>query len=290
MKNKVIFVALLKCAGSIVGTWCTVLQVLPLMKITPPAFMHNIAMLLLVVFFAILVYSFYLLFREIRKDYRIRDSEKSICIRIGNILRVRKASILIGVNDELTCTDNRIGENSIHRKLMRSKNGKNIELLFEQAKKTMQIGEKNRAPYGYAFANSPETGEKDYIFLVMSTIYADNNIRTSPENLAKAIRGFFDMENELTVKNGCVHMPIIGSGPAGVSLTMEQIIRLIACEYVNHSLTEPSHQITRLAIQIRWKDIHRVNIMEIVKAIAWMTENCCCLTPLQIKLGASTRS
>ncbi|MCE5342452.1 MAG: hypothetical protein LLF96_02530, partial [Eubacteriales bacterium] len=86
MKNKELLYSFLKCSGATLGTWCTVMQLLPLMHKQVPSFMQNLVHLIAVILFVTLVYFSFIVSRVILKTHKIHNSEREIRLCIGNLL------------------------------------------------------------------------------------------------------------------------------------------------------------------------------------------------------------
>ncbi len=265
-----LFGQIMKTGFGILGGWWTVIELLNYQSISVPQFIKTPWCVLCIAIALTSVYYLLPLFKVIH----VKESDCELCVRPGNILKKKNATIVVGINDILSCDRTIIGENSIHYQLMQKKYSRQVEDRLNEARLSLN-GQK--AKYGTVFSVNAANYNKFFIFLVMSNISKPGIIDTKAEDLCRAITDLFKQESSLTIKNNKLFIPIIGTGPAGVGITKYNMIKAIACAYCLHR-SRDGHNITRLTIKIRWKDYLNLDIVSIIRDLQWMAKNCCCIS------------
>lgn len=266
-----------KVAFSAIGFWWTALQGINITGLTVPSWLKD-PLFGCICFGSILILTLvYRNFRLLWSNIHIRDSVCEIRVRAGNLLKVHGGSIAIGINNELSCDLRRIGQNSLHSQLLKQ----NVELQkFIEGIFKEQINPNKSTngifPNGHAFTTPKKVGKCHCTFLVMSSILHDQVIQTSPETLREAFLRFFDAVSALPVPDGKLAMPIIGSGPAGVNLSEEQILEMIACAFIC-KIPRDNIQIRQLTFVVRPRDLHRLNLPLLEQNLRQIADHCCYL-------------
>ena len=282
MKQIMHWVSLLIKNGFIIlGGWWTLIQILNNQHIdVPPVIAAPWNVLYVTIFCTIAIY-----FLPLFSVLRMHNSDRELCIRPGNILRKRNSSIVIGINDTLSCDLNDIGEHSIHHQLLKLDVDDKIKQCFNDQKTSDKqtaaseqnaSGETKKWKYGYLFTCDVSRKNQSFVFLVMSSLHKPGTVLTNPRDLQKSITQLFQSENDYVIKRGHLVIPLIGTGSAGVEMTKHDVIKMIACTYCSRTPGD-CHGITRLTIKIQWRDYLKMNIHSIIKELKWIAENCCCL-------------
>ncbi len=273
----VLFWQALKVALGAIGFWWTALQGIACMGLTAPAWLRDPLVGLIGLPLMILITLLYRKYRLLWSSIHVHGSICEIHVRVKSLLKVRGGSIAIGINNELSCDTHRIGENSLHSQLMQleTEKEKSIENAFD-AQRGTHADINGIFPNGYTFTATEKVGGHQCFFLVMSNIITDHVIQTSPDTLREAFLSFFEAVQTLDVSEAKLAMPIIGSGPAGVNLTEEQILEMIACAFLCQ-MPRNSVQIRQLTFVVRPRDLHRLNLPLLEHNLRNIAEHCCYL-------------
>ena len=272
-----LFIQTCKVALSAVGFWWASLQGIACMGFTVPSWLKDPLVGLIGLPVIILATLLYRIFRLLWSNIHVHGSICEIRVRATSLLKVRGGSIAIGINNELSCDTHRIGENSLHSQLLKLETDqeKPIENAFD-AQRGTHSDAKGIYPNGTTFTTSEKVGGHQCFFLVMSNIITDHVIQTSPEALREAFLRFFDAVKTLPVSEAKLAMPIIGSGPAGVNLTEEQILEMAACAFLCQ-MPRNYVQIRQLTFVVRPRDLYRLNLPLLEQNLRTIAEHCCYL-------------
>lgn len=257
-----------------VGAWWSLLQGMELIHTEVVPWLRSPLVGLCLFVAVALATLFFSLFGLLWRIVRLKNSNRTLRVRVGDILKTRDSSILIGVNDALTCQRKQIGFHSIHRQLLNIDNEDRVETAFEDERKKPENANLIKFPYGYTFCTELHGDQAHYIFLVMSTIEEHQVIDTTPADLRIAINTFFANAKHLPVKNGGVTLPMIGAGSADVEMEEESIIKMIACAFITHK-PKGCKQIRNLTVKVRLRDLKRINLARLERDLRWMAGNCC---------------
>lgn len=266
-----------KVALSAIGFWWTALQGITCMGLTIPLWLKDPLVGLIGLPVIILLTLAYRIFRLLWSNIHVHGSICEIRVRVKSLLKVRGGSIAIGINNELSCDTHRIGQNSLHSQLMKLETvqEKPIEKAFD-AQRGTHADINGIFPNGYTFTAAEKVGGLQCFFLVMSNIITDHVIQTSPDTLREAFLRFFEAVKTLDVSEAKLAMPIIGSGPAGVNLTEEQILEMAACAFLCQ-MPRNYVQIRQLTFVVRPRDLHRLNLPLLEHNLRNIAEHCCYL-------------
>lgn len=135
-----------------------------------------------------LIYSIWEIFFE-----KFQIGDKTIHIRIGNILKKTGGNIMIGVNEQLITDPAVIGPSSIHRQLLDMYPGQksHVEAIFQKQGKK---GQKNSAENSFF---QGKVGGKPIIFLPMSDINEQRVVTT------KAKKSVGNLLSCSAIRGGC---------------------------------------------------------------------------------------
>lgn len=190
--------------------------------------------------------------------YKIDDIR--IIIMVHDIFRIRNGVNVIGINNQLCTQVDKIGENSIHSKMI-DKYGKEVMRdVFVKGKEKIRNGKKYF---------QDKIKNKDFLFLPMSNV-DDGAASTTITIVNDALKNIFENQEYLRLPNGKINIPIIGTGAAGINLSKEDVIKLIIENYLdfkNKSGEEDNSKIKVLNIIVYWKDILNIDWLELNR---WM--------------------
>lgn len=116
----------------------------------------------------------YVLKKDFFPTYKYKD--KKIEIRVGNILKCKKGTIVVGVNHQLKTLAKDIGESSIHKQLIDKYGEEKINVIFETHK---------NGPNRQQTFFQGEVDILDIIFIKMSDWIGEQRVVTSTKDLEK---------------------------------------------------------------------------------------------------------
>lgn len=210
----------------------------------------------------------YLLINEVFTVHKFSDW--SISVKPGNILKKANGNIIIGVNSDLKTTEDVIAPSSIHMQLLKEKpeNAETLKNIFESHR---QSSSSDRLFF------QGEVNGKGIIFLVMSDLIDAKIACTTVKQVEGALQELFEHQNALHIIDGTVYCPLLGTGQAGVSLTLQEAVLLIVKNYLKHCgcLSEDdTDKIKRLNIIVNVKQIFKIDWIALNEEIGLMIKQC----------------
>ena len=210
----------------------------------------------------------YLLKNEVFPSHKFDD--KLITVRAGNILKKKKGNIIVGINKSMETSEDLIASGSIHMQLLKENENNAVEME--------QIFERHRQ------GNDPdelffqgEVNGKDIIFLVMSDLSGAQTAATSKSQVEEGLQELFSHQHVVHITNGTVYCPVLGTGQAGLSLTMHDTVILIVKNFLNYCRcrgVEDADKIKRLKIIVYTKQMLCIDWIALNKEIGFMIERC----------------
>lgn len=199
---------------------------------------------------------------------RIPNTDRTVCIRFGDILRRRKGRIVVGVNDTLSYSASQIGSKSIHNQLIRKFGIAWVQRVFERQK---QADPRARYPYGYCFsANAPDG--RLFLFTVMSELTADGVPTTQLAGIRQVIHTLFGSDS-FRCENNRLYMPLLGTGSAALQFSKQQLAEQIAFEFIR-SQNGVCSAVHELVIVFRWRDYAKVSLEALKAGVRQIAARC----------------
>ncbi len=256
------------------GVAWTVFEVFDHWKINPLPEKCQLPIFLAVIFVTLICYALCDIWQVFFFSCKIGSSCK-IRIRIGNILKKKNGTILIGINNELDTNPRRIGDGSIHEQLISKQKDNSLLNEFEKERKQIE----SLAEMGHSFPW--QDGQQSYLFLVMSSLTQAHVPKARSSDLLTAMRKLFDSQDSLVIQSRTLYVPVIGTGEAAVRLSHADVIKLIAREYIiseARSTPENPQRIQTLEIVVYGKDFFNIGFIaewhSLCQDIRTMAEQC----------------
>lgn len=198
------------------------------------------------------------------------SDDKTICIRVGDILKKCDGSIIVGVNEQLNTAPDEIGLSSIHRQLVRNEKAlASMEQIFER-----QRAKPAKERRGF-FQGDVE--HKHMIFLPMSSLRENQVVTTKTSLVSKGLTDLFRNQGRLRIENQTVFCPLLGTGEAGMHLSREETIKMIVRIYLQccgKMTSESADKIKHLEIIVYPKDFGEIDWVRLKQELAFMISNC----------------
>lgn len=229
----------------------------------------NIWILLIPAILLSTIYGIYTIYSKFFPVYKFDD--KMLCIKIGNILKQKNGNILIGINEQLETSKDKIGVQSIHMQLLKE-NQKNEQ----QIKKSFDEFRKKNPGKRHGFFQA-DIGGKKCIFLIMSTIERPKAVSTSAGRIYEELISLLNGQEHLSINNHRVYVPLLGTGEAGVRMPKDAMILLIVSAFLRSCVnTNDKHtdKIKQVNIIVHYKDVWDINWYEVDKKIKILVEGC----------------
>ncbi|MBO4305952.1 MAG: hypothetical protein J5890_02065 [Clostridia bacterium] len=224
-------------------------------------------------------YALKLCFNMFFKKHGISDSRKTVGVRVSDILKCKRGTILVGMNDTLCCDMSVIGDNSIQYQLLkkyRKKYGTEwMESACEKERRKFKEGE--HVPMGYTFTVKTPDNNMDILFMVVATFDGNNMPESSEQDVRNALKKLFAASDFRCVKN-TLYMPVIGTGRLGLPISKQKTAENIAFDFIKSDCsTNKSKAIYELIITIHpasLKDINLYKLHEKIKHFAQYCNDC----------------
>ena len=165
---------------------------------------------------------------RIYKNYSFTCSvgdQGELCIKYGNLLHQKRSSIVVNINNEIRTPQKPNG--SLHWKIVSGRGGEDFRKGLEEERKNLN-GQK--APMGYIIDLNHK--RKHVLFLVSATLHEKGKSMSNPDDLMKAYHELFSNQAGFQAKNHTMSIPVSGTGRAGINMTFEEVIEMIAREYI----------------------------------------------------------
>lgn len=209
----------------------------------------------------------YVLKKDLFPTYKY--NEKRIEIRVGDILKYKRGTIVVGVNHQLKTSADDIGEASIHKQLIDKHGEETINEIFEK--------HKNGPNSQNAFFQG-KVGILDIIFIKMSDWIREQQVVTSTEDLEKGLHSLFHQQADLQIREKTLYCPLLGKGAAASSLDYNTVIELIIGKFLTFQQTRDSSstdRIEKLVIVVRLADFTKIDHIRLHEEINTMISKCC---------------
>lgn len=201
------------------------------------------------------------------RSHTILEGNIRIKVRIGDISKVKKCSILVGTNDTCNYNLKEIGPNSIQAQIQKKRPKLLYKIKGEFDKKRGKIME-------YGSVIQVKSGNQQcFHFLVMSTLKSGHNVNTSKSELIHAINRYFFQVKDLEIINGTLAVPLIGTGAAGVLMSKQEVAQILAQSFIVCQKNECTN-VKEMIIQISWRDLKNIDLIALNDVICWMTKQC----------------
>lgn len=210
----------------------------------------------------------YLLKNNFFPTYKLSD--KTIRVRIGDILDKSKGNIIVGINAQLETDEQLIAPSSIHAQLLKEKdtNQRELEKVFEKHKKSEDFTE------GFF---QETIGGKKVIFLIMSCLSAPGVAYTSVELVKEKLYSLFSHQQKLHIENNTVFCPLLGTGETGIYLSKEDAVLMIVKIFLRHCKVmdqNSTDKIKHLQIIVCKKDSLNIDWIRLNMKLKGMIEKC----------------
>lgn len=215
------------------------------------------------------------------KNFHFRcnvDVRGCIRIKLGNLLRKKKGFQLVPINDRLITSEpnSKITSNSIHEQLL---NGSEGLAIYSRIKIEQKPYNGKNVPIGHYFTF--EKGKHHILFLATSHRNDENGTEVTLEDLRKAIHTLFTKNDLQGITYKSMYIPVIGTGAAEGRFTHEDVIKMIAKEYIicrSQATTCNASRIRNLEIVISWNDRQYIkdwkSTCEDIRAMAQLCAEC----------------
>lgn len=198
------------------------------------------------------------------------SEDKTIRIRVGDILERRGGNIIVGVNEQLITAPAEIGPSSIHRQLTRTGGPRSdAEQIFRE-QRMKPAGERERFFQG-------DVEDKHIIFLPMSSLEGKQVVTTTLKMVSEKLADLFCNQGRLQVVNQTVFCPLLGTGEAGMHLSKEDTIKMIVRIFLQScgKMTDDSvDKIKHLEIIVHSKDFREIDWTRLNQELDFMIRNC----------------
>lgn len=210
------------------------------------------------------------------------ESDKSISVRIGNILGMNDGTILIAINNDLIYDPKKIGSDSLHNQLIKKYGYNWMKSIIDEEKQKPKSFVGNKYPYGYSFtATAPHPKNKflfnrkqqEFLFLVTSELQRDGVPTTSPKIIYESLNKLFADSNSFRLKNNRLYVPLIGTGFSALPYSRQLIAELIAFCFINN-IKDMGGTVQHLAITFRPHTLDRINLVSLKENISAFIHNC----------------
>ena len=223
------------------------------------------------------------------RKHKVSNTTKSICVKPCDLAKQKDGSILVGVNNELTCDTERISHSSLHYQILlkyRAEHGEDwmkerFQKEFEAHAVSAGPGLPRRVPYGYSFEmKSPDrVGENEgqsFVFLVSSQLNQPEAASAPTQSLKEAIDRFFSEPHPYTCRMNRLYMPLLGTGAAANTIDKQRLI-----DYMAFQFTNKPNNIHELVISFRWRTLRKdLTLTTVHEHLQSITEKCrgdCCV-------------
>lgn len=214
-----------------------------------------------------LIYSFCQMFFQ-----TYPKGDKTIRIRIGNILDRTNGNIIVGVNEQLITSPGELGPSSIHMQLTRHPGWRSyLEEIFEEQKEKVARGDAENCFF------QKFLGDQHIIFLPMSNLHDQQVVTTTTNMVSDRLEKLFSNQGQLRIKNQTVYCPLLGTGEAGIHLSKEETIKMIVRIFIRcceNMTSDSADKIKHLEIVVYWKDIGEINWMSLNQELKFIICNC----------------
>lgn len=249
-----------KIASAIGITW-TIIDLVNNLCDTPLNVDEEKKIILAVALVSAILILLYYVFKSMFFTCKLEKRDIEIRVRVGNILRKRKGTIVVGINKALSTNPDKIGKGSIHEQLLiKYPDNELINAFAEEERKLIEEGK--NASMGYFFKWSK--GKQDFLFLVMSDLEHSQAPSTQREDIQLALQLLFNNQKKLPILNGHLYLPLLGTGASAVRMPRTSVMELIINEYIvarARSDNQNPNRIKTLEIVIFWKDLFRGNVL-----------------------------
>lgn len=197
--------------------------------------------------------------------YRIGN--KTIKIRVKNILKCKKGTIVAGVNEQLKTSKEEIGETSIHYQLVHM-NEERIREIFETHKQSSNVSQR--------FFQG-KVDDLDIIFLKMSDLPHEQKATTSAAKLEESFYELFHHQEKLTVKSKTLYCPLLGKGAASAPVSYNDVVKMMIRNFLAFQKSmngESTDRIETLVIVVYRKDFKKIDYVSLHRDLKNMIANC----------------
>ena len=181
----------------------------------------------------------YFLHETCHHTARVHSSGNSIQVDFADdILSCHDGSILVGINDELICTPDRIGPKSLHKQVLDSYGPDWMNRVFAQARQNATPDADGCYPMGYAFtADSPDSDKThSFVFLVMSKLHQNAaGAQTTEKDVYQALIQLF-RRRDILIRNHTLYAPPLGTGEASLSIDKQDMAKRIALAFARSTV------------------------------------------------------
>jgi hypothetical protein len=216
--------------------------------------------------------------------YRVDGHDKIIKIRLGNILRKKNGTIVIGTNDGLSTDLELVGSGSLQAQVTKLIGQEAIADQFSEAKKNSAISEDGKYPYGLCFEGravrdkkvrfwTPSQKPYSFLYIIMSSLTAGQNANTTKEQLTQAIKQMFVETRKLKLKDATIYCPLLGTGTANVDLPKQEVAKILISQYIAHC-SENGCNIKSFIICINWRDLQHIKLNDLRRTCEQMVVTC----------------
>ena len=218
------------------------------------------------------------------KKIKIGTITRSVSIRTGNILARRNSTILVGVNDILTCDVNVIGQNSIHHQIIKKyhKTYGDSWIIdgfaneYEKCRASSLVDSCGHIPYGHCFKLSSPDEMQDYIFIVASTLQSSQvqTPITKTSDYKYIFDGLFQNLNSFRCKDNRLYLSLIGTGAAGNDVDKNKLIEYICFRFIR--TPSDRNAVHDLVIMVRPKKVinGEIKLVSAYDSIEKLSEKC----------------